>query len=64
MDGDFYDKAREVYMFYAQIEADTASMIKAEFEDLRDQSYLVSKSSRYKLSLTKRECTGHNIILC
>ncbi len=48
MDGDFYDKAREVYMFYAQIEADTASMIKAEFEDLRDQSYLVSKSSRYK----------------
>ncbi|XP_064404810.1 F-BAR and double SH3 domains protein 2-like [Halichondria panicea] len=43
MDGDFYDKAREVYMFYAQIEADTASMIKAEFEDLRDQSYLVNR---------------------
>ncbi len=29
-------------MFYAQIEADTSNLIKAEFEDLRDQSYLVS----------------------
>lgn len=52
MDGDFYDKAREVYMFYAQIEADTASMIKAEFEDLRDQSYLVSSPLGIELHCT------------
>ena len=52
MDGDFYDKAREVYMFYAQIEADTASMIKAEFEDLRDQSYLVSSHLGIELHCT------------
>lgn len=42
MDGDMYSKARDVYMLYAQIEADSANFIKAEFEDLREQSYLVS----------------------
>ena len=37
-----YSKARDVYMLYAQIEADSANFTKAEFEDLREQSYLVS----------------------
>jgi len=44
MDGEFYDRARDVYMLYAQIEADSANFIKAEFEDLREQSYLVCLS--------------------
>ena len=43
MDGEFYEKARDVYMLYAQIEADSANFVRAEFEDLREQAYLVSK---------------------
>ena len=30
-----------MYMLYAQIEADSGNFVKAEFEDLREQSYLV-----------------------
>lgn len=36
-----YDKVQEAYLLYAQIEADSANKIKAEFEDLREQSVLV-----------------------
>ena len=36
-----YERARNVYMLYAQIEADAANLVKAEFEDLREQAYLV-----------------------
>ena len=45
MDGELYDKARNVYMIYAQIDADAANLVKAEFEDLREQAYLVSIAS-------------------
>ena len=41
MDGEMYDHAREVYVLYAQIEADAANLVKAEFEDLREQANLV-----------------------
>lgn len=36
-----YDKVRNAYSLYAQIEADSAIFIKAEFEDLAEQAYLV-----------------------
>ena len=36
-----YERARNMYVLYAQIDADAANMVKAEFEDLREQSYLV-----------------------
>ena len=42
MDGEMYEKSRHVYMLYAQIEADAANLVKAQFEDLREQSYMVS----------------------
>ena len=42
MDGEMYEKSRDVYMLYAQIEADAANLVKAQFEDLREQAYLVS----------------------
>ncbi len=42
MDGEMYSKARDAYMLYAQIEVDSASVSRAEFEDLREQAYLVS----------------------
>ena len=41
MDGEMYERARNAYMLYAQIEADAANLVKADFEDLREQSYLV-----------------------
>ena len=37
-----YDKVRNAYSLYGQIEADNANFIKAEFEDLVEQAYLVS----------------------
>ena len=37
-----YDKVRNAYSMYAQIEADMAIFVKAEFEDLAEQAYLVS----------------------
>ena len=43
MDGELYDKAREAYMKYAQIEADFANVVRAEMEDLREQAYLVRR---------------------
>ena len=43
MDGELYEKAREAYMKYAQIEADFASVVRAEMEDLREQAYLVRR---------------------
>ena len=43
MDGELYDKVRNAYSLYAQIEADAANFIKAEFEDLAEQAYLVSE---------------------
>ena len=50
MDGEMYEKARNVYMLYAQIDADAATLVKAEFEDLREQSYLVSHMTSHDLS--------------
>lgn len=57
MDGEMYEKIRNAYTLYAQIEADTANFIKAEFEDLAEQAHLVNKltstcpsSSPYPLS--------------
>ena len=41
MDGEVYDKFRDAYMLYAQIEVDCANYVKANFEDLRDQASLV-----------------------
>ena len=43
MDGELYEKAREAYMKYAQIEADFANVVRAEMEDLREQAYLVRR---------------------
>jgi hypothetical protein len=43
MDGEMYEKSREVYTLYAQIEADAATLVKAQFEDLREQAYLVNR---------------------
>jgi hypothetical protein len=43
MDGEMYEKSRHVYMLYAQIEADAANLVKAQFEDLREQSYMVNR---------------------
>ena len=53
LDGEFYEKARQVYMLYAQIESDAANFVRAEFDDLREQSYLVS----IVCSMIKQECT-------
>ena len=36
-----YDKFRDAYTLYAQIEVDCANYVKANFEDLRDQASLV-----------------------
>ncbi len=36
-----YDKIQDMYLLYAQIEVDNSNKIKAEFEDLREQSGLV-----------------------
>ena len=41
-----YEKAREVYMKYAQIEADFANVVRAEMEDLREQAYLVRREEK------------------
>ena len=41
MDGELYEHARNAYMLYAQIEADSANLVKADFEDLREQAFLV-----------------------
>lgn len=41
MDGEMYDKMRTAYTLFAQIEADSCSVIKAEFADLREQAQLV-----------------------
>ena len=46
MDGELYEKAREAYMKYAQIEADFANVVRAEMEDLREQAYLVRREGR------------------
>lgn len=43
IDGDMYDKLQEAYVLYAQIEADSANAVKAEFEDLRDQASLLNR---------------------
>ena len=43
MDGELYEKAREAYMKYAQIEADFANVVREEMEDLREQAYLVRR---------------------
>lgn len=42
MDGEMYDKVRTAYSTYAQLEADMAIFVKAEFEDLVEQAFLVS----------------------
>ena len=42
MDGEVYDKFRDAYTLFAQIELDCASYTKANFEDLREQASLVS----------------------
>ena len=43
MDGEVYDRFRDAYTLYAQIEVDCANYIKANFEDLREQASLVSE---------------------
>ena len=48
MDGEMYERARNAYMLYAQIEADAANLVKADFEDLREQSYLVGVVCSHK----------------
>lgn len=48
MDGEVYDKIRDAYILYAQIEADCANYVKANFEDLREQACLVSISCIYE----------------
>ena len=49
MDGEMYERARNAYMLYAQIEADAANLVKADFEDLREQSYLVGVVWSHKI---------------
>lgn len=49
MDGEMYDKVRNAYSLYAQIEADTAQFAKAEFDDLIEQAYLVSRKKAFSL---------------
>ncbi len=41
MDGEMYSKVRNAYSLYAQIEADMANFVKAEFDDLAEQAFLV-----------------------
>jgi len=43
MDGELYEKARDAYIKYAQIEVDSATLVRADMEDLREQAYLVRK---------------------
>ena len=43
-----YEKVRNAYSLYAQIEADTAQFAKAEFDDLVEQAYLVSIIACYQ----------------
>jgi hypothetical protein len=43
IDGDFYDKIRNAYVLYAQIEIDNMNALRAEFEDLREQANLVNR---------------------
>ena len=42
MDGETYNKIRDAYALYAQLETDAAVFVKAEFEDLAEQANLVS----------------------
>ena len=46
MDGDMYSKVREAYMSVAQIQLDTWALIRADFEDLREQASLVRVCGR------------------
>ena len=41
LDGDMYSKVREAYMTVAQIQLDTWALIRADFEDFREQASLV-----------------------
>lgn len=43
LDGELYDKVRNAYSLYAQIELDSAQFVKAEFEDLAEQACLVNR---------------------
>lgn len=43
IDGELYDKVRNSYVLYAQIEADCCNAVKAECEDLREKAALVIK---------------------
>ena len=66
IDGDMYDKIQEAYLLYAQIEADNANTVKAEFEDLRDQAVLVCAYSALitcKLLKCQGAITMYNYIL-
>lgn len=42
-----YEKVRNAYSLFAQIEADTAKFVSAEFEDLAEQAYLVKDHHQY-----------------
>ena len=46
-----YDKFRDAYTLYAQIEVDCANYVKANFEDLRDQASLVRQYKLYTQSI-------------
>ena len=43
---------REAYIMYAQLEMDFAKSVRAEFEDLRDQSYMVRDLESHSNMLT------------
>ena len=58
MDGELYEKAREVYMKYAQIEADFANVVRAEMEDLREQAYLVRREEKGGMKEEERREEG------
>jgi hypothetical protein len=55
MDGELYDKVRNAYSLYAQIELDSSQFVKAEFDDLAEQACLVSIKSGMGC------CSGSNL---
>ena len=46
MDGELYEKARDAYIKYAQIECGFAKKVQEEMEDLREQAHLVRREGK------------------
>ena len=63
MDGELYEKARDAYIKYAQIEVDSATLVRADMEDLREQAYLVSKKGGGRIEL-QTYFIPHVYLLC